>query len=78
MALAGVPHLVYASSIGAYGKGSKTVSVDESHPTTGKLREATGWTETVSSQQALRALLDGFNGAEGLGNAGHRSSSPLE
>jgi len=35
VAHARVPHLVYASSIGAYGKGSKTVPVDESHPTTG-------------------------------------------
>ncbi|MEV4900835.1 NAD-dependent epimerase/dehydratase family protein [Citricoccus sp. NPDC055426] len=45
---------------------------------TTKLREATGWQETVSSQQAIRALLDGFDGTEGLGNAEHRSSSPLE
>lgn len=45
---------------------------------TTRLRETSGWAETVSSQQALRALLDGFDGAEGLGNAGHRSSSPME
>lgn len=34
-AAAGVPHLVYASSVGAYGPGPKDVRVDESHPTTG-------------------------------------------
>ncbi|WP_343282052.1 NAD-dependent epimerase/dehydratase family protein [Micrococcus sp. 2A] len=34
-AAAGVPHLVYASSVGAYGPGPKHVAVDESHPTTG-------------------------------------------
>jgi UDP-glucose 4-epimerase len=45
---------------------------------TTRLREATGWRENVSSQQAVRALLDHFDGGEGLGNAAHRSSSPLE
>nr|WP_282442610.1 MULTISPECIES: NAD-dependent epimerase/dehydratase family protein [unclassified Micrococcus] len=34
-AAAGVPHLVYASSVGAYGPGPKDAAVDESHPTTG-------------------------------------------
>jgi len=34
-AAAEVPHLVYASSVGAYGPGPKDVRVDESHPTTG-------------------------------------------
>ena len=34
-ATARVPHLVYASSVGAYGPGPKHVAVDESHPTTG-------------------------------------------
>ena len=32
---AGVPHLVYASSVGAYGPGPKDRAVDESWPTTG-------------------------------------------
>ncbi|MGM7669520.1 NAD-dependent epimerase/dehydratase family protein [Microbacterium sp. A93] len=45
---------------------------------TTKLREATGWRESITSQQAVRALLDRFDGTEGLGNAGHRSHSPLE
>lgn len=34
-AAAGVPHLVYASSVGAYGPGPKDRAVDESWPTTG-------------------------------------------
>lgn len=45
---------------------------------TAALRQATGWSETVSSQHAVRALLDQFDGTGGLGNAEHRSSSPLE
>lgn len=45
---------------------------------TTRLREVTGWRETVSSQHALRTLLDHFDGAEHLGNAAHRSSSPLD
>ena len=32
---AGVPHLVYASSVGAYGPGPKDRAVDETWPTTG-------------------------------------------
>ena len=32
---AGVPHLVYASSVGAYGPGPKDHAVDETWPTTG-------------------------------------------
>ncbi|NYK32493.1 NAD-dependent epimerase/dehydratase family protein, partial [Salmonella enterica subsp. enterica serovar Typhimurium] len=35
VAEAGVPHLVYASSVGAYGPGPKGRAVPESHPTTG-------------------------------------------
>ncbi|MDI3331566.1 MAG: NAD-dependent epimerase/dehydratase family protein [Micrococcus sp.] len=54
-ALAQVPHLVYASSIGAYGKGSKTVPVDESHPTTGTP------TSHYGAQKAeVETLLDEF------------------
>jgi nucleoside-diphosphate-sugar epimerase len=34
-AAAGVPHLVYASSVGVYGPGPKDRAVDESWPTTG-------------------------------------------
>lgn len=45
---------------------------------TSRLREVTGWSESLDSQQAVRALLDSFAGSEGLGNAEHRSSSPLE
>jgi UDP-glucose 4-epimerase len=45
---------------------------------TTRLRQVTGWRETITSQQAVRALLDHLDGGEGLGNAAHRSSSPLE
>ncbi|MFC7400995.1 NAD-dependent epimerase/dehydratase family protein [Citricoccus sp. GCM10030269] len=45
---------------------------------TAKIRETVGWKETLTSQQAVRELLDHFSGAEGLGNFKHRSSSPLE
>lgn len=45
---------------------------------TAALREATGWSETVSAQDAVREVLDHLDGPEGLGNAGHRSTSPAE
>lgn len=39
---------------------------------------ALGWTETADAITAVRSVLDHMDGAEGLGNAGHRSRSPLE
>lgn len=45
---------------------------------TTRIRRELGWQETRTSIEAIRELLDAFDGAEGLGNAGHRSSSPLE
>ncbi len=42
------------------------------------LRQAVGWTETSTSQEAVRELLDHMADAEGLGNAKHRSTSPVE
>lgn len=45
---------------------------------TSRIRSELGWRETRSSIEAVRELLDHLDGAEGLGNAAHRSSSPLE
>ncbi|HRO31314.1 NAD-dependent epimerase/dehydratase family protein [Citricoccus sp.] len=45
---------------------------------TTRIRQVTGWAETMSSQQAVRDLLDHFDAPEALGNAEHRSSSPAE
>ena len=42
------------------------------------LRAATGWSETTDAREAVRLVLDHLDGAEGLGNAGHRSHSPTE
>lgn len=39
---------------------------------------ALGWSETVDAISAVRSVLDHFDGPEGLGNAAHRSRSPLE
>ena len=39
---------------------------------------ATGWSETTDAREAVRLVLDHLDGAEGLGNAGHRSHSPTE
>ena len=44
---------------------------------TTRIREVTGWSETVSSLEALRQLVDHLDGPEGLGNPGHRPKSPL-
>jgi nucleoside-diphosphate-sugar epimerase len=44
---------------------------------TTRIREVTGWSETVSSLEALRQLVDSFDGREGLGNPEHRTRSPL-
>ncbi|ALU39218.1 epimerase [Kocuria flava] len=44
---------------------------------TTRIREVTGWSETVSSLDAIRELLDAAGGPEGLGNAEHRARSPL-
>jgi UDP-glucose 4-epimerase len=55
VAVAGVPSLVYASSVGAYGPGPKDRQVDESWPTTGIPTSA-------YSRHKVRVerLLDGF------------------
>lgn len=37
-----------------------------------------GWAEKTDSIAAVRSVLDHLDGAEGLGNAAHRSTSPLE
>lgn len=44
---------------------------------TTRIREVTGWSETVSSLEALRQLVDHLDGREGLGNREHRPKSPL-
>ena len=44
---------------------------------TTRLREVTGWSETVSSLEALRQIVDHLDGREGLGNREHRPRSPL-
>ena len=44
---------------------------------TSRIREVTGWSETVSSLETLRELLDHLDGRESLGNAETRVSSPL-
>lgn len=45
---------------------------------TSALRRATGWSETTDAREAVRLVLDHLDGEEGLGNAGHRSHSPVE
>lgn len=42
------------------------------------IREATGWTPQHSSLEALGAVVSTLHGTGGLGNAEHRSRSPLE
>lgn len=44
---------------------------------TTRIREVTGWSETISSLEAVRQVLDNLDGREGLGNAPHRTKSPL-
>ena len=44
---------------------------------TTRIREVTGWSETVSSLEAVRQLVDHFAGREGLGNPEHRTKSPV-
>ena len=44
---------------------------------TTRIREVTGWSETVDSLETLRQLVDSFDRPEGLGNAAHRNRSPL-
>lgn len=44
---------------------------------TTRIREVTGWSESVGSLDALRRLLDHLDGPEELGNAEHRTTSPL-
>lgn len=44
---------------------------------TTRIREVTGWSETVSSLEAVRQLLGNLGGRGRLGNAEHRSKSPL-
>jgi nucleoside-diphosphate-sugar epimerase len=44
---------------------------------TTRIREVTGWSESVSSLEALRELVDNLDGREGLGNREHRPRSPL-
>jgi UDP-glucose 4-epimerase len=44
---------------------------------TTRIRELTGWSESVSSLDAVRELLDHFDSREGLGNPDHRPRSPL-
>lgn len=45
---------------------------------TRRIRDELGWSETRSSIEAVRELLDAFDGREGLGNAEHRTGSPLD
>ena len=45
---------------------------------TSALRRVTGWSETTDARAAVRLVLDHLDGREGLGNAGHRSHSPVE
>ena len=56
-AAAGVPHLVYASSVGAYGPGPKDRPVDESHPTTG-----TPTSHYASQKAEVESILDDVEG----------------
>lgn len=45
---------------------------------TSAIRRATGWRESASAQEAVRRVVDHLDGPEGLGNAAHRSHSPVE
>lgn len=45
---------------------------------TSKLRVTTGWQAAVSSQEAVRAVLNGFDGTEGLGSADLQSNSRIK
>lgn len=45
---------------------------------TNRIRDELGWRETRSSIDAVREVLDHLDGPEELGNARHRSTSPLE
>ena len=58
VARAGVPSLVYASSVGAYGAGPKDRAVDESWPTTGIASSFYS-----RHKAAVERILDSFEGA---------------
>ncbi|WOO98958.1 NAD-dependent epimerase/dehydratase family protein [Micrococcus terreus] len=70
--------LTYAARLQPTDPGWLDMAANVPVMDTSAIREAVGWTETSTSQQAVRELLDHMNAAEGLGNAQHRSSSPLE
>lgn len=70
--------LTYAARLQPTDPGWLDMAANVPVMDTTAIREAVGWTETSSSQWAVRELLDHLADAEGLGNAEHRSSSPLE
>ena len=57
--------------LGATGNGG-TALLERLH------RAATDWRPRTDARGAVRLVLDHRDGREGLGNAGHRSHSPLE
>ena len=70
--------LTYAARLQPTDPGWLDMAANVPVMDTSAIRHAVGWTETSTSQEAVRELLDHMADAEGLGNAKHRSTSPLE